>query len=138
MDNQVQSISNSVGLRCNALTEFISALLPILQHKIDYIMPDLLKNASLLSHFVHENLLFDTTLREEYLYIPAGKDKWDGLTQHSLKSPRVFATWRDTEKNCLLPCNPFSDSQLPSHATMTSSVHLMRQKLNMMQLTHKI
>ena len=100
MNNDIQSILNELGLKCAALAEFITALLPILQRKIDNIMPDLLKNPSLLSHFMHENLAFDTNIREEYLYIPAGKEKWDGLIQHSLKSPRVFATWRDTEKNC--------------------------------------
>ena len=64
-------------------------------------MPDLLKNGSLLSHFVHENLIFDTIIKEQYLYVPSGKDKWDGLIQYSLKSQRTFATWRDTEKNCM-------------------------------------
>src|SRR5271154_6214266 len=100
---QFETSKEVTAMRCSALAEFITALFPILQHKIDYIMPDLLKNPSLLSHFMHENLVFDTTLREEYLYIPAGKEKWDGLIQYSLKSPRVFATWRDTEKNCLNP-----------------------------------
>ena len=101
MNNEIQSILNEIGLRRSALAEFITALLPILQRKIDYIMPDILKNGSLLSHFMHENLVFDTRLREEYLYIPSGKEKWDGLIQHSLKSQRVFATWRDTEKDCI-------------------------------------
>ena len=131
MSNEVQSILNDVGLRCSALKEFITALLPILEHKIDYIMPDLLKNPSLLSHFVHENLVFDTTLREEYLYIPAGKDKWDGLTQHSLKSPRVFATWRDAEKNCPVPLKSrFLIHQLPSHAITRSSAHQTHRSSN--------
>jgi RAD50-interacting protein 1 len=103
MNNEIQTILNEIGLRCSALAEFITALLPILQHKIDFIMPDLLKNSSLLVHFMRENLVFDTTLREEYLYIPAAKEKWDGLIQHSLKSQRVFATWRDAEKNCAFP-----------------------------------
>ena len=100
MNNEIQAILNQVGLRRSALSEFITALLPILQRKIDHIMPDLLKNGALLSHFMHENLVFDTTLRDEYLYIPFGKERWEGLIQHSLKSPRNFATWRDTEKDC--------------------------------------
>jgi RAD50-interacting protein 1 len=100
MNNEIQSILNEIGLRRSALSEFITALLPILQRKIDHIMPDLLKNGSLLSHFMHENLVFDSYLREAYLYLPSGQEKWDGLIQHSLKSPRVFATWRDTEKDC--------------------------------------
>jgi len=103
MNNEIQSILNEIGLRRSALAEFITALLPILQRKIDHIMPDLLKVGSLLSHFMRENLVFDSYLRDEYLYIPSGKEKWDGLIQHSLKSPRVFATWRDTEKDCLTP-----------------------------------
>jgi RAD50-interacting protein 1 len=101
MNNEIQSILNEIGLRRSALAEFITALLPILQRKVDHIMPDLLHNGSLLSHFMHENLVFDSTLRQNYLYIPSGKEKWDGLIQHSLKSERVFATWRDTEKDCM-------------------------------------
>lgn len=100
MNNEIQPILNEIGLKRSALAEFITALLPTLQRKIDHIMPDLLKNGSLLSHFMHENLGFDSTLRETYLYIPYGKEKWDGLIQYSLKSPRIFATWRDTEKDC--------------------------------------
>jgi RAD50-interacting protein 1 len=100
MNTEIQSILNEIGLRRSALSEFITALLPILQRKIDHVVPDLLKNAPLLSHFMHENLVFDVTLRERYLYLPAGKDKWNGLIQHSLKSARVFATWRDVEKDC--------------------------------------
>ena len=101
MNVEVQGILNEIGLRRSALAEFISALLPILQRKIDYILPDLIKNGSLLSHFIHENLAFDVTLRDEYLYLPFGQDKWDGLVQHALSTPRVLATWRDTEKDCI-------------------------------------
>src|SRR5436190_12472108 len=105
MNNEIQSILNEIGLRRSALAEFITALLPILQRKIDHIMPDLLKNGALLSHFMHENLVFDSHLREENLYFPSGKEKLDGLIQHSLKSPRVFATWRDTKKDCISSYN---------------------------------
>jgi len=48
---------------------------------------------------MHENLVFDTTLREEYLYLPHGQGEWEGSIQHALKSQRVFKTWRDVEKN---------------------------------------
>jgi hypothetical protein len=101
MNQDVQMILNELGLRRSALAEFITALLPILHRKIDSIMPDLLKDASSLSHFMHENMVFDTSLRENYLYIPFGKEVWEGSIQHSLKSPRVFKTWRDVEKDCM-------------------------------------
>ena len=101
MNTEIQAILNEVGLRRSALAEFITALLPILQRKIDHGMSDLLKNGSLLSHFMRENLVFDTTLRKEYLYIPFGKDKWEGLIQHSLKSTQIFNTWRDVEIGCI-------------------------------------
>ena len=100
MSTEIQSILNEIGLRQSALSEFITALLPILQRKIDRVIPDVINNARLLSHFMHENLVFDSTLRERYLFLPAGKEKWDGLIQHSLSSPRVFITWLDVEKDC--------------------------------------
>jgi len=101
MNQEVQMILNELGLRRSALAEFITALLPILHHKIDSIMPDLLKNAPSLSHFMHENMVFDSSLRENYLYIPFGKEFWEGSMQHSLKSPWIFKTWRDVEKDCM-------------------------------------
>lgn len=103
MNTEIESILNEIGLRRRALSEFITAMLPILERKIDRIIPDLLKNAQLLSHFMHETLVFDSALREQYLYIPSGSEKWIGLIQHALKSPRVFATWLDIEKDCKVP-----------------------------------
>ena len=101
MTNQVQLVLNEIGLRRSALNEFITALLPTLQQKIDHILPELIKNDRLLSHFVHENLAFDSALRKQYLYLPYGDKQWDGLVQHSLKSQRVFALWKNAEKECM-------------------------------------
>ena len=100
MNDEIQPILNEIGLKRSALTEFITALLPILHRKVGHLIPDILKNGSLLSHFMHENLVFDTTLREEYLYVPFGESSWEGSIQHSLKAPRIFKTWLDTEKDC--------------------------------------
>ena len=100
LNNEVQSILNEIGLRRTVMTEFITALLPIITRKMDHIIPELLNFPSMLSHYMHENLIFDSTLREQYLYIPFNQDKWDGSIQHVLKSPRVFKTWRDVEKDC--------------------------------------
>jgi hypothetical protein len=104
MNTEIQSILNEIGLRRSALSELITALLPILERKTDRIVPDFLKNAQILSHFMQENLVFDLALREQYLYLPSGSEKWVGLIQHSLKSQRVFATWRDVEKDCKISC----------------------------------
>jgi RAD50-interacting protein 1 len=100
MRTEVQTILNDLGIERNALTEFITALLPILQRKIEYISPELLQNGSLLSHFVYESLSFDKAIYDKYFYVPTGRDRWDGITQHFLESPRNFKTWRDVEKNC--------------------------------------
>jgi RAD50-interacting protein 1 len=103
MNNEIQSILNEIGLRRSTLAEFITALLPIITRKVDHIMPDLVQNGSLLSHFMHENLVFDAEIQERYLYLPFGQDKWEGSVQHALKFPRAFATWRDVEKDCITP-----------------------------------
>jgi RAD50-interacting protein 1 len=100
MGHEIQTIHNQLGLQQSALTEFITVLLPILQRKFDHILPDLRKNGSLLSHFMHESLSFDSVIREKYLYIPTGSDKWEGITQYFLRSPATFKTWRDAEKDC--------------------------------------
>jgi hypothetical protein len=100
MSHDIQTIHNQLGLQQSALTEFITVLLPILQRKFDHILPDLRKNGFLLSHFMHESLSFDSVIREKYLYIPTGNDKWEGLTQYFLRSPTTFKTWRNAEKDC--------------------------------------
>ena len=48
---------------------------------------------------MHENLVFDAALREDYLYLPHGQEKWEGTIQQALKSQRVFKTWKDVEKD---------------------------------------
>jgi hypothetical protein len=50
---------------------------------------------------MHENMVFDSELKDTYLYTPFGQDTWEGSIQHALKSPRIFQTWRDVEKDCI-------------------------------------
>ena len=103
MNNEIQSILNEIGLKRAALSEFITALLSILQRKIDKTLPALLNNNLLFSHFMHQSLAFDLTLREEYLYVPFGFDQWDGLIQHVLKSTQTLQKWIDIEKDSIYP-----------------------------------
>jgi RAD50-interacting protein 1 len=101
MNTEVQTIMNEIGLRRTAMTEFITALLPIITRKMDHILPELITSGPLLSHYMHENLVFDTTLQDDYLYIPFNQESWRGSIQHALKSPRIFNTWRDVERDCI-------------------------------------
>lgn len=101
MQNDLQSILNETGFNRIAITEFIAALHPILERKINHILPELLGNSSLLSHFVHEALSFDRKVREEYLFVPYGRDSWEGITAYALRSASTFNAWQKAEKDCI-------------------------------------
>jgi RAD50-interacting protein 1 len=105
MENDMQSILNETGFKRIAMVEFIAALHPILERKIDHILPELLGNGYLLSHFVHEALSFDRKLREEYLFVPHGRDHWEGIAQYALRSSSAFKAWQKTEKDCNYACD---------------------------------
>lgn len=88
----------------DAVNEFITALLPIVMRKTKNLLPQILDQAQLLSHFIHEMIKFDAELREEFYYTPFGCDgPWKGMTHEVLVVENGFADWLHVEKECKSP-----------------------------------
>lgn len=84
----------------DAVNEFITALLPILRRKIHNLLPQILDQAQLLSHFIHEMIKFDAALRDEFSYVPYGEKGWKGVTHEVLTVEKGFTGWIKVEKEC--------------------------------------
>lgn len=85
------------------MLEFITAVLPMLRHRIRNLLPQIVEHAQLLSHFIHEMIKFDIVLRDEYLYAPYGTHAdaiWKGITHEVLVEDGWFGQWLNVEKDC--------------------------------------
>lgn len=95
-----QSSNPDINQR-DAINEFITALLPELRRKIHNLLPDIMDQAQLLSHFIHEMITFDATLREDFAYMPYGYEgPWKGMTHEVLVVENGFTGWLKVEKEC--------------------------------------
>ncbi|KAA8892947.1 TIP-1 family-domain-containing protein [Sphaerosporella brunnea] len=87
----------------DAITEFITSLLPIVRRKTKNLLPQIVDEAQLLSHFIHEMIKFDAEIREEFYYTPFGcKGPWKGMTHEVLVVENGFADWLKVEKEFAL------------------------------------
>ena len=88
----------------DATTAFITALLPMVRQKCLNLLPQVAENAHLLSHFVHELMEFDATLRDTWGYTPTSSplDTWRGLTWEMLVTHGYFNAWLQGEKSFAL------------------------------------
>ncbi len=85
----------------DSTSAFITALLPMLRRKILALLPRIAKQPHLLSHFVHELINFDVTLKEEWGYDGGNRmEGWRGLAWEVLVKRHWFGAWLDVEKNC--------------------------------------
>ena len=85
----------------DSTSALITALLPMLRRKIFASMPRIAKQPQLLSHFVHELINFDITIKEEWGYDGGnGVEGWKGLAWEVLVKSDWFGVWLDVEKNC--------------------------------------
>lgn len=100
----ILSASDSAAAPRNATTEFITALLPMLRRKIQRLMPQLVNQPQLLSHFIHELIKFDAELRSDFLYCPheCEGDIWKGVTHEVLVVEGGFNKWLTVEKEFAL------------------------------------
>jgi RAD50-interacting protein 1 len=73
----------------------------MLKRKISHLLPEISGQPQLLSHFIHELISFDATLREEWDY-GEGSDQetWKGLTWEVLVRQEWFLRWLQVEKEC--------------------------------------
>ncbi|KAG0635592.1 TIP-1 family-domain-containing protein [Tuber brumale] len=100
-------LASSANLRVaqrDAVNEFVTALLPMLRRKIHHLLPEILDQAQLLSHFIHEMIKFDAELREVFGYVPFGcaDGEWKGVTHEVLVVEGGFVGWIKVEKEFAL------------------------------------
>jgi hypothetical protein len=90
-------------LYIDSTSAMINALLPMLRRKIDSALPQIASQPQLLSHFVHELISFDATLREDWCYDGgSGGEDWKGITSEVLVTKEWFGRWLQVEKDCKL------------------------------------
>ncbi|EAW09690.1 RINT-1 family protein [Aspergillus clavatus NRRL 1] len=88
----------------NASHAFITALLPMLRHKLATFLPSISAQPQLLSHLVHELMNFDNEIREAWNYLPDpySMENWNGMTWEVLTKEGWFDRWLQVEKEFAL------------------------------------
>ncbi|KAF1839730.1 hypothetical protein BDW02DRAFT_563781 [Decorospora gaudefroyi] len=87
----------------DAMSAFITALLPMLRAKIGSLLPQVASQPQLLSHLMHEIMSFDTTIRDTWGYDGGyGVDGWKGLSWEFLVQGDWFGRWLQVEKDFAL------------------------------------
>ena len=100
----------------DSTSALITALLPMLRRKISVFLPSIAKQPQLLSHFIHELIAFDVSIKDEWAYDGGnGVEGWRGLAWEVLVQQDWFGAWLNVEKNCedsawLLTADEFADA----------------------------
>ncbi|KAL9110336.1 MAG: hypothetical protein Q9227_005067 [Pyrenula ochraceoflavens] len=105
LDQRAQNTTQDLDiLFTDSVSAFITALLPMIRSKILNLLPQIVDNANLLSHFMHELMKFDDTLRDTWGYTPASGalESWKGLTWEVLVTHSYFEAWLGVEQNFAL------------------------------------
>ena len=85
----------------DSTSAYITALLPMLRIKIKELMPRYAEQPKLLSHFLHELLQFDLSLRDEWYYDGGNRiEGWKGLAWEVLEEMGYFNQWLGVERKC--------------------------------------
>ncbi|EXJ83537.1 hypothetical protein A1O1_07160 [Capronia coronata CBS 617.96] len=88
----------------DAVSAFITALLPMVVEKCLSFLPHISREPQLMSHFMHELMAFDTAIRDTWGYIPLPRmlTEWKGITWMILDKHGYFASWLAVEKDFAL------------------------------------
>ncbi|KAF1920500.1 TIP-1 family-domain-containing protein [Ampelomyces quisqualis] len=87
----------------DAMSAFVTALLPMLRSKIRSLLPKLAGQPQLLSHLMHQVMTFDSTIRDDWGYDGGhGVDGWKGLSWEFLVQDDWFGRWLQVEKDFAL------------------------------------
>lgn len=90
-----------ISIFIDSTSALITALLPMLRRKVFTVIPNIARQPHLLSHFVHELMNFDISLRDEWGYDGGcGIDGWKGLTGEVLAKKQWYDRWFEVEKDC--------------------------------------
>ena len=104
LDVRTRAVDLDESIYTDALSAFIIALLPMLTTKCLNLLPQIANKPQLFSHFIHELMSFDSTLREEWSYtpVPQAVFDWKGLTWLMLTTHGYFNAWLQVEKEFAL------------------------------------
>ena len=89
----------------DATSAFITALLPMVRAKLISTISQVAAQPQLLSHFIHELMTFDTTLRTDWHYTGnslSPSTPWKGMTWEVLMQHDYFTRWLHVEKDFAL------------------------------------
>ncbi|KIW84969.1 hypothetical protein Z517_00357 [Fonsecaea pedrosoi CBS 271.37] len=88
----------------DAVSAFITALLPMVEAKCLSFLPQISQQPQLISHFMHELMVFDSAIRDTWSYIPIPRmlAEWKGITWRVLTTHGYFALWLKVEKDFAL------------------------------------
>ena len=85
----------------DSTSALINALLPMLRRKIAIFLPRVTGHPQLLSHFIHELIAFDVSIRDEWAYDGGNSfEPWRGLAWEVLVKQDWFGAWLHVEKDC--------------------------------------
>lgn len=105
LDGRAAKLSFSMDwIYSDAISLWISALLPIVREKITTFLPQISSQPQLLSHFMHELMNFDSDIRGVWNYGqgPYSEDNWKGLSWEVLVQQDWFGRWLQVEKDFAL------------------------------------
>ncbi|KAF2758217.1 RINT-1 family protein [Pseudovirgaria hyperparasitica] len=87
----------------DATSALITALLPMVRTKVFSSIQRAAAQPQLLSHYMHELMNFDTTIRDEWRYEGGyGIEGWKGITWEVLVQMDLFGRWLQVEKDFAL------------------------------------
>lgn len=73
----------------------------MLRQKVQSYLPQIARLPQLISHFMHELMSFDNSMRDDWGYEGGcGVDGWKGLTWEVLVKLDWFGKWLQVEKDC--------------------------------------
>jgi len=88
----------------DAVSSFITALLPMVNAKCLSFLAQITSEPQLLSHFMREAMSFDHAIRDFWVYMPIPRmlNEWRGVTWTILYTHGYFQTWLTVEKDFAL------------------------------------
>ncbi|OAP64340.1 hypothetical protein AYL99_00312 [Fonsecaea erecta] len=104
LDDRVIQSEALESIYTDAVSAFITALLPMVEAKCLSFLPQISQQPQLMSHFMHELMVFDTAIRDSWGYIPIPRmlAEWKGITWRVLTTHGYFALWLKVEKDFAL------------------------------------
>ena len=104
LDRRIQASEELENIYPDAMSCFVTALLPLVMNKSLSVLPQISSHPQLLSHFIHELMSFDKTLREAWGYNPTPGvfSDWKGVTWTILITHNYFNIWLGVEKEFAL------------------------------------